>query len=113
MKKTIATLAAAILIIGLMPVTALAHGHSGGRTTKTTYSYCSVENCNTSGNHKHNNTTYSGHYIDDGHDYHQICSVQGCNKTTNHEHDGTVCFPHSSGDGHSYHNSGSGGSNHH
>lgn len=70
MKKTVMILAAVVLMMGLMPVTAFAHGHSGRSSATAKHSLCGVENCNTAGNHKHGRTTYSGHYLGDGHSYH-------------------------------------------
>lgn len=102
MKKTISILAAAALILAAMPMKAYGRCH-GGRIAAANYSLCSTEDCDTAGLHKHDGTYYCGHYIGDGHDYHQICSVQDCTKSVNHQHDGVTCFPHANGDGHSYH----------
>jgi len=70
MKKKITILAAAILIVGLMPVTAFAHGHSKSSTTTTKYSLCSVQSCTKTKNHKHNGKICLPHSSDDGHSYH-------------------------------------------
>lgn len=113
MKKTISIFAVVGLMLAIMPITALAHGHGGSSLTTVKYSLCSVENCNTAGTHAHNGTYYYGHYVGDGHDYHQICSVKGCTETINHQHDGVTCFPHANGDGHSYHSSQHSGGYHH
>lgn len=106
MKKAIIIFVATVLVVGLMPVTSFAHGHCGNSTTTSTYSLCSVENCHLTGDHKHNNTTYTGHSMNDGHDYHQLCNVNNCGKTGTHEHNGTTRLPHTNGDGHGYHNAG-------
>lgn len=113
MKKILATLTASVLLLAALPMTTYAHGHSNNRATSKTYTLCSVEDCSTTSRHRHSGVTYSGHYIDDGHDYHQVCSVQDCVQTSSHDHDGTACLPHNNADGHSYHNSGHGSRGHH
>lgn len=94
MKKTIAALALSAVMLTAMPLTVFAHGHSHGTDSSAACnSLCSVENCNETGNHQHDGVTYSGHYIGDGHDYHQACTTEGCTRTGCHEHNGTVCLP--------------------
>lgn len=79
MKKTIAALALSAVMLTAMPLTVFAHGHSHGTDSSAACnSLCSVENCNETGNHQHDGVTYSGHYIGDGHDYHQACTTEGC-----------------------------------
>lgn len=114
MGKIAVALVACMLGLIIMPVTAFAHGHSSRAAVNQRYSLCNVENCNAAGTHYHGDTCYYGHYIGDGHDYHQLCNVQGCALAGTHEHDGTTCFSHYNGDGHSYHNpSHHNGSSHH
>lgn len=112
-KNIIAALATVILMTGLMPVAVFAHGHNGSNTAAQ-YSPCNVENCNTVGNHKHNGTTYTGHTMNDGHDYHQLCNVDSCTKTGSHKHNGTICLPHTNGNSHTNHSTSGGyrGSHH-
>lgn len=96
-KKAAAALAMSAIMLTAMPLTVFAHGHGhhGGNVSSVpVYSLCSVENCNTTGNHHHDGITYTGHYIGDGHDYHQACTVEGCVESGCHDHDGAVCLPH-------------------
>lgn len=96
MKKIIAAIALSAVMLTAMPLTAFAHGHSHGTASSAAgYSLCNVENCNVTGNHQHDGVTCLGHYIGDGHDYHQACTTEGCTRTDCHEHNGTVCLPHS------------------
>lgn len=106
-KKIIASLAVAMTMVTLLSTSVFAHGHHGNSKglPSNTYTLCTVRGCNTTGTHKHGNTYYSGHNLNDGHNYHQVCSVYGCTKTTMHEHNGVTCFPHSNTDGHRYHSS--------
>lgn len=114
MKKIATVIGILALLLTVLPITALAHGHSRGTSaTGAAYTLCPVENCNTVGNHRHDRAIYSGHYIGDGHDYHNLCSVKNCYKTGSHSHNGTICLPHYSSDGHSYHNAGHKGGGHH
>lgn len=118
MKKTIAALALFAVMLTAMPLTVFAHGHSHGTDSSAACnSLCSVENCNETWNHQHDGVTYSGHYIGDGHDYHQACTTEGCTRTGCHEHNGTVCLPHSgngcNGASGSHHNGSHHGGNHH
>lgn len=118
MKKTIAALALSAVMLTAMPLTVSAHGHGyGADSSAACYSLCTVENCNTTGIHQHNAVTYTGHYIGDGHDYHQACNVQGCTQTGCHEHNGTVCLPHNksgcNGASGSHHNGGGHRGGHH
>lgn len=125
MKKVILALVV-ILAVGQSSMTVMAHGHGGYRSYRNynyqnnvaaptvTYALCNVADCNVMGLHDHDGTYYCGHYMGDGHDYHQLCSVQGCTMTGVHDHDGVACMPHSAGDGHSYHHtSGYGRGRHH
>jgi len=70
MKKRIAILAAVILVVGLMPVTAFAHSYSRSGTTTTTYSLCSVQCCTKTTNHDHDKTVCFLHSGSNGHNYH-------------------------------------------
>ena len=72
--------------------TCLPYGCHGSQ--QSMYSLCNVEECSMVGLHEHDGTYYCGHYIGDGHDYHEVCSVKGCILTTEHEHDGTTCLPY-------------------
>lgn len=94
-KKVVLALALTAAIAATTSgVSALAHGHGGGgchgRRQAATYDLCDVEDCHTVGLHKHDGTYYCGHYIGDGHDYHETCDVEGCLLTCEHEHDGSV-----------------------
>jgi len=106
MRKKIISVTLAALLISVMPMTVFAHGHGNKVKTATavTYALCTAKNCNIVENHKHNGTTYAGHHIGDGHEYHQLCTVKNCTKTGAHNHNGITCLPHSDDDGHSYHN---------
>ena len=96
-KKVVLALALTAAIAATTSgVSALAHGHGGGchgRRQAATYDLCDVEDCHTVGLHKHDGTYYCGHYIGDGHDYHETCDVEGCLLTCEHEHDGSVYLP--------------------
>lgn len=105
MKKVITILTVSALLLVALPVTVFAHGHSSKGTTSQSYAICTAENCNTVGEHEHNGTTYSGHFVGDGHNYHQTCNIKNCMKTGSHDHNGTTCLPHNNADGHSYHGS--------
>ena len=107
MKKRITTmLAAALLVLILLPTAAFAHGHGGKGSQNTGYSACTVKNCNTTGVHKHGSTYDAGHSLNDGHEHHEICPVPGCTKAIAHDHDGTTYFGHHNEDGHTYHTGG-------
>jgi hypothetical protein len=116
MKKLVTVLTVALFVTILIPVTAFAHGHSGTRRATsniaTRYAVCTVDDCNLTYSHQHDETWYCGHTLNDGHEYHEICSVISCTLTAVHEHDGVLCFPHAVNDGHSYHLSGHGGRHH-
>lgn len=107
MKKTFVIISLAALLISAIPLSVSAHSGSHRTTSaNSAYKLCTVENCNVTGSHKHSGTTYAGHYMGDGHDYHAVCTVKNCTKTGSHEHDGTTCLPHNGNDGHSYHGTG-------
>lgn len=108
-KRMLVFLAAALLMVALLPTAVFAHGHNH---TGQGYALCVVEGCNTAGLHQHEGVTYAGHRLGDGHDYHQVCMVEGCTQTVNHQHEGVTCFPHNSGDGH-HHSVGYGRKRHH
>ena len=107
MKKIIAAFALSTVLLAAVPLTASAHGHGRNRacsgTAATNYSLCSAENCNVSGNHQHDGITYAGHYMGDGHDYHQECTEKGCTETGSHDHNGNVCLPHNGNGSGSHH----------
>lgn len=105
-KRTLAFLVAAVLMLTLMPLSALAHGHGGG------YSLCSVDSCGITGLHRHDGICYAGHYSGDGHDYHQVCTVRGCTSTVHHEHNGVSYLPGAS-TGRGHHSGRHGGKGHH
>ena len=113
MKKTIVAFTLSAILIAAMPITAMAHGHGhshdGNTPAVTGYTLCCEDNCNISGNHQHGGTTYAGHYLGDGHDYHQACTTQGCTETGTHDHNGTACLPHNTNGTSGSHHSG----NHH
>lgn len=96
-KKTILALTlAGALIAGQAGVVAMAHGHRGGcgrRQASYSYELCEVEDCHVACLHEHDGVYYCGHFIGDGHDYHEECSVDGCLLTGEHEHDGVICLP--------------------
>ena len=92
MKKIIAAFALSTVLLAAVPLTAA-----------TNYSLCSAENCNVSGNHQHDGITYAGHYMGDGHDYHQACTEKGCTETGSHDHNGNVCLPHNGNGSGSHH----------
>lgn len=82
-KKLTAAIAAAMLITVMIPTTAFAHGHGRGGhnrcsdSSQTSYALCSVDGCETSGTHWHDDTCYSGHYRGDGHSYHDYNHENG------------------------------------
>jgi hypothetical protein len=74
MKKIIAALGVAVLLLAALPVTTFAGGHGKGhhRGTQTVkYPVCSTKSCILAELHTHNNKTYAAHYYGDGHDYHR------------------------------------------
>lgn len=96
MKKKLAIFALSGIMLMSMPMTAFAHGHghrSRGNTPAAGYSLCNVEDCNQTGTHQHDDVCYLGHFIGDGHDYHQACTVEDCSRTGCLDHDTTVCIP--------------------
>lgn len=106
MKKKIilAAVAATVMITTALPTNTFA---------ATSYAVCNVDNCNKTGNHRHSNTWYQGHYLNDGHDYHQVCSVNNCGRTGTHRHSGTSYMGHHSGDGHGHYSNGTQSGRHH
>ncbi len=93
-KTVLALTLAGALIVGQAGVVAFAHGHRGGcGRRQVAYELCGVEDCNVTCLHKHDGVYYCGHFIGDGHDYHEECNVDGCLLTGEHEHDGVVCLP--------------------
>lgn|GEM_PF-1133474 len=106
-KRIIMLFTTVILLTVLLPTTVFAHGHnqSGNSSQNTVYGLCTNEDCHMADVHKHEGTYYSGHTLDDGHDYHQVCTVQDCTETVIHEHDGLTCFPHDSTNSHVNRNS--------
>lgn len=76
-KKALAVTAAVATLL-LSSTTAFAH-HGGGhhsysrssvsRSSTVNYPVCSVEGCDLTYGHYHDNCYYSGHYANDGHGY--------------------------------------------
>ncbi|MDR1159399.1 MAG: hypothetical protein LBK69_02120 [Syntrophomonadaceae bacterium] len=102
MKKIVSGIALSLALLAALPLTAFAHG--GGAVSQT--ALCAVENCNIAGSHYHDGVLCGGHYIGDGHDYHQICTVKNCTKNGNHTHNGVECLPHTNNGGYGCHKSG-------
>lgn len=101
MKKFLSILAAAFLIIALLPLSAAAHGHGDGNSgngAHNNYALCNFENCDAQTAHRHGKTWYGGHTADDGHSHHTVCTVSGCKKTAIHNHNGVSCYPKSTGE---------------
>jgi hypothetical protein len=72
MKKLISATILSLVLLTALPMTAFAHGHgSAANTTSRTVGPCAAENCNIVGNHYHDGVLSAGHFIGDGHDYHQ------------------------------------------
>lgn len=88
---------------GLVALLATASVTGMAQTSNPKTPLCTVENCQRTTAHEHNNRTYAGHYIGDGHDSHLACDLENCQKTGSHYHDGQVHLPHNDKDGHSYH----------
>lgn len=66
MKKIILVLAC-LIAIAAMPMTVMAHGHSGGyrptgNTNYRTYGTCGVAGCTIAGAHQHNASYYGGRH---------------------------------------------------
>lgn len=95
-KKVVSIALACAVVAGVGSTTVYAHCRRG----VTNYSLCTVEDCNTLGNHWHDGVCYSGHTLNDGHDYHQVCSVANCTLTTTHVHNGVTYMGHHTEDGH-------------
>lgn len=57
---------------------------------------CGLSSCNETGEHVHYGSIhYAGHYLGDGHQYHETCAENGCAQTGVHSHDGTCYYGHS------------------
>lgn len=99
MKKKLASL----LVAGAL-ITTMGTLSAFAATPAADLPLCTVSGCTTTGNHRHNGTSYAGHYTNDGHAYHANCTVSGCYKTGTHTtHTG----------GHNNHNSHRGTGGHH
>ncbi len=101
-KRFITFLVVLALTTVMLESTAFAGGHCGG-SNRVSYSSCSVTDCNLTNNHTHSGKNYYGHYLNDGHSYHQLCAVEDCVLTTIHKHDDVTYFGHYPSDGHDYH----------
>ena len=97
----------ALLIVGQMPVTAMAYGtnneHSR-KTNETVRSLCNTVGCNEAGEHQHGSRYYYGHSMDDDHDYHAVCNVKECAEITKHEHESNTIDNNGNGHHNSNHN---------
>ena len=91
-KMILALTLTGALAVGASSVEVWARG-GGCHRRQVSYALCEVEDCHTVGVHEHDDTYYCGHFIGDGHDYHEACSVEGCTLTCEHEHDGVICLP--------------------
>jgi len=91
-KKFLSVVTASCLMVSLFAMPVLAH-HGGGchRRTQITYTTCTTEGCNITYNHMHDGQYCYGHYLNDGHDYHQACTLEGCTEAGVHYHD-EVCY---------------------
>lgn len=96
MKKISTLLVVSTLLLMIVCAAGLAE-------TVEAYPLCTVLNCNYSEDHAHHGIFYSGHFMEDGHDYHLLCNVQNCKEVGSHEHHGVTHMAHHADDGHSYH----------
>lgn len=109
MKKLISATVLSFALLMVAPTAAFAHCHgSVAAAASWTVALCAVENCNVVGNHYHDGVLSAGHYIGDGHDYHQVCDVRNCAKTVSHAHNGVERLPRASGDSRGHNGSRSG-----
>lgn len=100
MKKAISILAVTMLVLGMVSVTAFAHGgHGLGSGTGHRYEQCTVEGCEAVGPHRHGDTWYCSRTWEEGN--YELCPVEGCSQLGLHEHDGTYyyCASHGTGRG--------------
>lgn len=58
-------------------------GHYAGDTC---LNLCNIADCHVTEEHQHDSEYYSGHAVDDGHDYHSVCNVEGCENLEKHTH---------------------------
>jgi hypothetical protein len=97
MKKLLAALFAAALFFAALPATADARHHGGN--VSGGYALCSADGCGITGSHWHGGTRWAGHYIDDGHDYHELCGVINCTRAGAHIYNSAACLTNSTGKG--------------
>lgn len=95
-KKIIATAAACVLMFSLSTISAMAGAGHHSRTVS--YPICPVEDCEIAMTHQHDQNTYCGHSLNDGHDFHRSCSQTDCTSSEVHEHDGHYYFGHCADD---------------
>lgn len=91
MKKhsRIAVFALCAVLSAALTVPAMAHGRHSNRAAKTTtYPVCTVEDCQRTRAHTHDDVTYCGHTRGDGHAQHDTCAVSGCTNLGTHTHSG-------------------------
>lgn len=100
-KRRIAAGLLAALMIAALILPASAHGHHGGGNhngTRTaaqtaTVALCTVEDCDTLGQHTHDGVTYCGYEHTSGScdGSHQLCTVDGCITVGAHTHRSQKC----------------------
>ena len=78
MKKSILSLALALLLVMAAHVTAFAHGGHGGRNAVNNYPLCPIEECFAERLHWHDGSYYKG----------QFCPIEECFAERRHWHDG-------------------------
>lgn len=95
-KKQLAAGFLALMMLGLLSVSALAHGGHGRsayRARTVSCAVCTLEDCETAGRHLHDGVTYCGYAHADGICNGQcraLCTLEDCTLSGSHSHDGTA-----------------------
>lgn len=95
MKRAMALGTMGVLLAASLVMPVSAHGHHQNRTVQTVDAVCeicTVEGCDKTGLHVHDDETYCGYahengYCDGSCGAVAVCTVEGCDKTGHHTHD--------------------------
>lgn len=95
MKRALALGTMGVLLAASLSMPVSAHGHHYNRTVQASDSVCeicTVEGCDKTGLHTHDDVTYCGYahgcgYCDGSCGAVAVCTVEGCDKTGHHTHD--------------------------
>lgn len=89
------------IVMGLLASSLLLTGGITAVAAPVSYPLCNVDNCNVAYAHDHDGVTYCGHYLNDGHTYHQTCTIGNCYETSVHSHNDCTYYGHSANYGYS------------